>query len=302
MGVQFTFQESSALYQLLAERRTDIVLKTDCLGTILHASPAIARLGYRPWAAPAGPRLLDLIHPSDAPGVKAEHEAVIAGLHEGAWLEITAIDAGGCEHWYDLQMRRLTGDDGEIYGALCLMRCVEERRHFEEKLFAAEMSDPSTGLTNRRAFLAMLKHLLDQRIDASLAIFGIDHFKALNMQYGQSFGDEVVAAVAELVQTMVRRQDIVSRIAGGKLGVVLPGATPEQAGQICQRVVDNLAEASRVGNADRFALTASAGVAAIGETLDKTLRRAELALFMARAKGRNRLEMATTPISGKLLS
>jgi len=295
MGVKFTHQESSALYRLLAEHKTDIILKTDRQGFIQHASPAIERLGYAPPAMLIGPHLLDLVHASCAAAVRAEHEAVISGLREGTWLEITAVAAGGREHWYALQMHSLADDHGRIYGAVCLMRCVEERRVFEEKLFAAEMSDPLTGLTNRRAFITMLQHLVDERIGGSLAIFAIDHFKALNMQYGQSFGDEVVAVVAELVQTLVRAKDIVSRIGGGSLGVLLPGATAEQAGGICRRVVKTLSEVSRASSADSLALTASAGVTGIRSTLDKTIRRAELALFMARAKGRNRLELADPP-------
>jgi len=300
MGVQFTFEESSALYDLLAERRTDIVLKTDRLGMIQHASPAIERLGYQPSATP-GPHLLNLIHPSDATTVRMEHEAVVYGLREGAWLEISAVAADGRRHWYDLQMRKLVDADGLIYGALCLMRCATDRREFEERLFAAEMSDPLTGLTNRRAFVAMLNQLVEQRIDASLAILCIDHFKTFNMRYGQSFGDEVVAAFAELVQANVRGQDIVSRISGGSLGVLLPGATPDQAGEVCSRVLQRLAEASRLRTGG-CALTASVGVAAIGESFDKTMKRAELALFMAKAKGRNRLELAANRLPANLLA
>lgn len=300
MGVQFTIQESSALYHLLAEHKTDIVFKTDRLGIIQHASPGIARLGYPSSTAQSGPHLLNLVHPADATAVRVEHEAVIGGLREGAWLEVTAVAACGREHWYDLQMRKLVDEDAQVYGAVCLMRCAEERRMFQDRLFAAEMSDPLTGLANRRAFIAMLAHLVDERIDASLAIICIDHFRALNLQYGQSIGDEVVSAVADLARTLVRGKDIVSRIGGGSLGVLLPGATVEQAGVICRRVVESLAEASQMRRADRFALTASAGVAPVGESLDKTMKRAELALFMAKAKGRNRLELATHPVPGGL--
>ncbi|MDE2405945.1 MAG: GGDEF domain-containing protein [Sphingomonadales bacterium] len=302
MGVQFTLRESSALYALLAEHKTDIILKTDRQGYIEHASPGIERLGYRSPDMLIGPHIVDLVHPAHAAAVWAEHEAVIGGLREGAWLEITAVAASGRERWYALQMRSLADDHGRIYGAICLMRCREERRVFEDRLFAAEMSDPLTGLTNRRAFIAMLRHLVDERIDASLAILGIDHFRAMNMRHGQSFGDEVVAAVAELVQTVVRRQDIVSRIGGGSLGVLLPGATAEQAAGICRRVVDTLAELGRASRSDSFAITASAGVTAVGGTLDKTLKRAEMALFMARAKGCSRLELATSPDGGPLLA
>jgi GGDEF domain-containing protein len=87
------------------------------------------------------------------------------------------------------------------------MRSIDERRCLEEQLFTAAMTDPLTGLTNRQAFIAMLQHLVDQRIDGCLAVFDIDHFRAINMQYGQFAGDDVLVVFAELVRDMMRKQE-----------------------------------------------------------------------------------------------
>jgi diguanylate cyclase (GGDEF)-like protein len=151
------------------------------------------------------------------------------------------------------------------------------------------MTDPLTGLTNRQAFVAMLQHLVQANAGGCLAIFDIDHFKAINMQYGQSIGDEVLVSFAEFLRTLVRSDDIVSRIGGESLGVLLLKATPDQAETMCQRIIAALAEIGQFGR--RISVTASAGVARIHGSVDDTIRRAELALFLAKAKGRNRLEM-----------
>jgi diguanylate cyclase (GGDEF)-like protein len=159
------------------------------------------------------------------------------------------------------------------------------------------MTDPLTGLTNRRAFIAMLQHLVDERIEGCLALFAIDHLKAINMKYGQAMGDEVLVAFSDVLRSLVRSQDTISRIGGESLAVLLPQAAPKQAQAVCQRVIATLSEIRKKAGSSGFTTTASAGVARIGESLDDTLKRAEMALFFAKATGRNRLEMASEPFS-----
>lgn len=291
MAVKFSLKESSALYRLLAESTSDIILKTDGDGFIVHASPGIARLGLALPSMLIGPHILDLVHPSAVAAVKSEYEAAIAGRDDGAWVEFPALTTDKQQRWFALKLRCLSDDKGRVYGVLGIMRSIEERRYFEDKLFTATMTDPLTGLTNRQAFVAMLQHLVEKDVGGCLAIFDIDHFKTINMQYGQSVGDEVLVVFAELVRSMMRSEDIISRIGGESLGVLLPSATPDQAETICQRIVATLTEMRRAAGPEGLAITASAGVSRIATSLDDTIRRAELALFFAKAQGRNRLEM-----------
>lgn len=291
MGVTFSLKERSALFRLLAENTTDIILKTDCEGFIVHASPALERLGMALPGLLIGPHILDLVHPSCLDVVRAALDAAVSGQQSATWAEFLALTTDQRERWFEIQLRRLVDDSGAVYGALGIMRSVEERRVFEDKLFAATMTDPLTGLTNRRAFIAMLQHLVGKKVDGCLAIFDIDHFKAINMQHGQSVGDQVLVVFADLVRSLMRSDDIISRIGGESLGVLLPRATPDQAEAICKRIVTTLSERRREAGADNIAITASAGLARIATSLDDTIRRAELALFFAKAQGRNRLEI-----------
>lgn len=290
MKLKFTVGESSALYRLLTESTADVILKTDREGFIVHASPAIKQFGIAPPNMMSGPHLLDLVHPSFREAITAEHDAVIAGRQSGAWTEFLALVQGGGERWFEIQMRSLRDGQNRVYGALSIMRSTEEKRSYEEKLFVAAMTDQLTGLTNRQAFLSMLQHLIEQKAGGCLAIFDIDHFKAINMQYGHSVGDEVLVAFSDFLRTLLRSEDIISRIGGQSLGVLLR-ASPDQAETMCQRIITSLADiGQKVGGAE-FNLTASAGVSRIYGSVDDTIRRAELALFFAKAKGRNRLEM-----------
>lgn len=291
MEIKFTPRDTSVLYRLLAEDTTDIILKTDRKGYILHASPGIGRLGLPLTGQLIGHHLVDLVHPSFAAAIKSEHETAIAGRQGGRWIEVPAVTRTGEERWFEIQIRGLMDDDDRISGAISVMRSIEERRALEEQLFAAAMTDPLTGLTNRKAFIAMLQHLVDHGIGGCLALFDIDHFKTINMQYGQSVGDEVLVAFSDLLRAMMRSDDIVSRIGSESLGVLLPRAGPDQAEAICARVITALSEIRQTAGSNGLSITASAGVARIDGSLDDTFKRAELALFFAKAKGRNRLEM-----------
>ena len=100
----------------------------------------------------------------------------------------------------------------------------------------------------------------------------------------------MLVVFADLLLTMMRSSDIISRIGGGSIAVLLPRATPEHAHAICARVLDDLGEIRQITGSGSFALGASAGIAGIGGSPDNTIKRAELALFFAKSRGSNRLE------------
>lgn len=291
MDIELAAQEGAALYWLLHESRQDVVLRTDSAGIILDASPGAERLGLPPRAQLAGRNLCDIASPGSAPGVRAKLAAVLAGRNDPDWAEFAVRGGDGDEHWFEIQLRGLPGGEGGITGAVGVIRNIDERRRFERELFTAAMTDPLTGLTNRRAFVTMLGHLCAEGREGCLALFDVDHFKAINLRYGYGVGDEVLVVVADLVRALTRQQDIISRLDGPRIGVILPGATPDKAQAICARIVGTLSEVRQAGGTNGFSVTASAGAAPIRDTLDETIKRAELALAMAKARGRNRLEM-----------
>lgn len=291
MDMNFTVQESSALYGLLAETTSDIILKTDLAGHIAHASPALQRLGFPEPDMLVGLRLLDLVAPEARDEVGRAHDEALAGVGPGQWVEFPAVTTDERRCWFEIKIRALRDESGKAYGALSVMRSIDKRRDLEQQLFTATYTDPLTRLTNRAAFISMLEHMIEHGMDGCLALFSIDFFRTINMQYGQSTGDEVLVVFADLLREMLRAEDLISRIGSERFAVLLPRTTPEQADAICSRVIKTLADLRRKVGESRFAITASASVARIGVSLDSTIERAEMALFVAKAKGRNRLEM-----------
>jgi diguanylate cyclase (GGDEF)-like protein/PAS domain S-box-containing protein len=291
MGAMFTASERHALDQLLAENATDFILKTDRKGYILHASPSIERWGLPLPQSLIGSHIFHLAHPSGMEVIRSQHEAVINRRQEGHWTEFPALTATDQKRWFEIRMRPLVDDRQRAYGAVSIMRSTEERRSFEQKLFNAAMTDPLTGLTNRPAFVSMLRYLVNKRIDGWLGMFEIDHLKAINLRHGQATGDEVLVVFADFLRSLVRSDDIISRVSGETLGVLLPMATFHQAAGICERIIATLSKMGRAQGAHALSITASAGLSRIGGSLDETITRAELALFLAKAKGRNGLEI-----------
>lgn len=291
MGMNFTLQESSTLYGLLAETTSDVILKTDLAGNIVQASASLERLGFRVSNMLVGPRLLDLVAPEARADVERAHADAIAGVGQEHWIEFPAITTDDRQRWFEIRSRALRDDGGKVYGALSILRSIDQRRDLEQQLFAATYTDALTKLTNRAAFISMLEHMIDKGIEGCLAMFSIDFFRTINMKFGQNTGDEVLMVFSDLLREMLRAEDIISRIGSERFAVLLPRTTPEQAEAICSRVIKTLAELRQKVGESRFAITASASVARIGTNLDSTIERAEMALFVAKAKGRNRLEM-----------
>lgn len=291
MGMNFTPEESFALYELLAENTSDIILKTDCDGYISYASPALERSEIGLPRNLVGFHIRDLVDPSFSDAIAIEHDAVVQGRKRQSWIEFPAATRDRRDSWFELRMRRLVTQQNCVAGTINVMRSIQERISFEEKLFVAAMTDPLTGLANRTAFISMLQHLVDTTHDGAVAIVSIDYFRAMNMRHGQAFGDEVLVVFSELLRSLMRSDDIIARIGGESLAVLLPGASAVQAQAVCQRIISALAEIRGTIGPDGTPITASIGLARICSSLDETMTRAEMALFLAKAKGRNRLEI-----------
>lgn len=171
-----------------------------------------------------------------------------------------------------------------------------------QRLSELALTDPMTGLRNRRYFQARFDeaHRLARRDGKplSLAIIDVDRFKDVNDRYGHLAGDQVLRAVATTLRSVVRRGETLARIGGEEFAILLPGSDQRGAELVAERVRRAI-EAARVrvpGVAQPLSVTASVGVASSG-CLPEGAGRAALfgaadtALRAAKAHGRNRVEV-----------
>ncbi|WP_408591176.1 GGDEF domain-containing protein [Novosphingobium sp.] len=294
--------ETRAIARLLGENASEIVLRTDASGMITYASPAVAQHGRIKPEALLGASLPSLFNATKADDVARLHDLAIHGKSDGQWHEFRAgaalrgPDADG--GWFELRVHPLIDEAGGHHGAVAILRNIDERKTFEQRLAEAGLTDPLTGLANRRAFIAMLQHCLDgQAQDAPnvgcIAMFDLDHFKQINDQFGQEVGDRVLVLFAGLARAQVRGEDMVARVGGEMFGVLLPQASPEQAEAVCQRILSTFSDQARVVGNAIVRTSASGGVARMARSADAAMRAAEIALYTAKAKGRDRLELET---------
>jgi diguanylate cyclase (GGDEF)-like protein len=161
-----------------------------------------------------------------------------------------------------------------------------------QRLAELAATDGLTGLKNHRHFRETLPVLVSlatrQEIPLSVLMIDMDHFKAYNDTFGHPAGDEVLRALAALLSTEVRQQDVVARYGGEEFAVLLPGADEGSARLTGER----LRAAVESHPWPRRAVTVSIGAATLtpGEHDGQTLvDRADRALYEAKRRGRNRL-------------
>jgi diguanylate cyclase (GGDEF)-like protein len=163
------------------------------------------------------------------------------------------------------------------------------------------LQDPLTGLANRTALQQQLEHALarSQRNRQLLAVMliDLDGFKPINDRYGHAFGDRVLAQVAERLRYALRETDLPARLGGDEFVLVCETVlSPELATQLAQRVLEVLGEPMPVED-QAISLGASIGIAlSLGrEDATELIRRADAAMYRAKAAGRNRIELAPLP-------
>jgi two-component system cell cycle response regulator len=178
----------------------------------------------------------------------------------------------------------------ELPGPLRVVALVEEARRLA-------MTDPLTGLLNRRAFSdAMAREILRaQRHGHALSVLllDVDHFKSVNDTYGHEGGDHVLKGFAASVKNIARRSDQVGRWGGEEFVVGLAHAAEAGARVAAERLRRAIADTPfTLPDGKTLQVTASIGVAHItpGENLDAVLARADEAMYLAKSRGRNRVE------------
>ena len=158
-----------------------------------------------------------------------------------------------------------------------------------EELRRVALTDPLTGLPNRRAFFDTLAIQSASGEPACLAMIDIDHFKLVNDRLGHAAGDTVLCHFSDMARKSFRASDIVARIGGEEFAVILRGVTVEQACLVCQRLVDRLAATDIATDKGPVRVTISSGIAAIGSDGHAAMASADQALYRAKDAGRSRL-------------
>jgi two-component system chemotaxis response regulator CheY len=180
---------------------------------------------------------------------------------------------------------------------LRLQRALFELAAKNEILEKLALTDPLTGLANRRAFHQALESELS-RVSrhgrpASLLFLDLDHFKRVNDTHGHAAGDEVLAAFALVLKRGCRRGDLAARVGGEEFAVLLPTTGNVPAGLVAERI-RRTTESRPLGRTPAVPVTVSIGLTSTEGlpaplAMEELLRKADAALYRAKAEGRNRV-------------
>ncbi len=176
--------------------------------------------------------------------------------------------------------------------AMCLENALARERLKQDGL-----TDPLTGVSNRRLFERRFgeetERCMRRREPLACLLADIDHFKSINDDFGHAVGDEALRRVANALAGELRATDVLARYGGEEFVILLPDTDPEQALAVAERLRARVAAIDFVPLEGRVELSISLGLACLnpaepssgaGEDL---LRRADAALYQAKAAGRN---------------
>jgi diguanylate cyclase (GGDEF)-like protein len=182
--------------------------------------------------------------------------------------------------------------------AFILLAMAKERAELRHR--TAAMVDPLTGIANRRAFLhdaALLakRHASHPRPTAVLLI-DLDHFKSINDRFGHALGDSVLELFSDSARKTVRSTDLIGRLGGEEFASVLYDTSRDKAVAVADRMRETFAQRAQDVNGRPVCATVSIGIVHCdGPVLDvpALLAQADQALYCAKERGRNRVEVAS---------
>lgn len=169
---------------------------------------------------------------------------------------------------------------------------ISSLKQVESELRALTITDPLTGIHNRRYFLAQLDHELERcartQRPLSLIMLDLDHFKRINDSFGHDAGDRVLEELCRRIAGRLRRIDSFCRLGGEEFVVICPETDSGQALQLAE-TLRRLVEGAPFSGAGPVTISLGVSSARPGDSRESLLRRADQALYAAKGGGRNRV-------------
>lgn len=278
-------------YRAVADASADLILTLDGDDVVLAANRAS-------WAEldldPSGVALSTLAEQNTVMALAAQLLDTARATGEPSHLDDRPVDGGGRRRWYSGRAIHAGGgpDDGAMH---LVMSETTGRVLTEHELSTLALTDPLTGLANRRLAIDRLQHALDQVGRRSgmvvVAQLDIDHFKSINDLYGHAAGDAALCAIGRRLTALVRGADTAARLGGDEFLIIAEGL-PDAASaeQLISRLHHELG--GEVAFTERkFDIGVSLGYVIVFERsmdADEVLRRADAALYRSKSDGRNR--------------
>ncbi|MCL9661591.1 diguanylate cyclase [Paenibacillus hunanensis] len=284
--------ESQERFRFIAENMTDIITIFTMDRKIDYLSPSLATvLGYDIELVMTQPRFTTL-HPEDVPRFSSAFEAMFEGELMQAKVECRYRHIQGHYIWFEMNMSRVSHDNGEEY-VLVVGRDISERKIHEQQLNSLAYMDPLTGVPNRRYLMKQLeqdiKTACQHNTMVGVLYLDVDHFKQVNDTLGHEQGDQLLIQMVERITNELGPVDTIARIGGDEFVVVLPIMTDRnQIAWMAENVCHTLQQPWQLGKAC-MVTSSSIGISIYPNDSISTadlIRHADAALYEAKRAGK----------------
>lgn len=305
-AAQAALAEQTIFYRALTETMLDVVWVVDTKTLLFtYISPSVERLrGFTPEEI-MQTSVRDILPPDKRDKILAKIAQNRELFEQGQLtsdqfqtIEMLQPAKDGSAIWTEVVMHYVrNGVTGAV--ELCgVARDISDRKALQQELERRATLDCLTGVANRGHFLRLAQEECkrSQRYQhpLSLLILDLDHFKAVNDSFGHAVGDMALQAMVQTCLRELRNSDLMGRIGGEEFAILLPQTAFEQSLATAQRLRQQVALIELTTPAGQpIALTTSIGLSTFrhGETcVAAMMERADLALYQAKNKGRNRVE------------
>ncbi len=258
-------------------------------GTILNVNEALCAMLRRSRDDLIDHDMTEFVVASDPGWLELDHQLDPSATISG---EVELLDAAGSPIPTEFHARRI--DYSGRAATAVAVRDLTARRQAEAKLVHLARHDPLTRLANR----LLLSERLTQAIAAASRVQGrlavlcldLDRFKAVNDQFGHAAGDDLLIQVSQRLAAMMQPGDTVARMGGDEFAILVTAADPAASGaDLSQRIIESLSSPFTIMG-KQVVVGASVGIAlhpANGEDGLALLRSADIAMYRAKAEGRN---------------
>ena len=280
----------------------DAVITTDTNGLVEYLNPVAEALTGWSMTEAQGLPLRSLVEIVDERTRKLITDPIEMVLREeravemGAESVLVRRDRG--EIAVDESAAPIRDRSGRITGVVLVFRDVSQERQYAAKLSYQASHDALTGLINRREFELRLARALtsaaDQQRHHALMYLDLDQFKVVNDTCGHAAGDELMRQISAVLQGRLRERDTLARLGGDEFGLLLENCHAEDAARLAEDVRRTVANFPFIWQNRSFSVAVSIGVVNISDrafTLAEALSAADAACYMAKEKGRNRIQL-----------
>jgi len=264
----------------------------DLDGRCSRVNDALGRLlGYAPDQLNQM-QFSDFTHPDDIEADLAQFQQLLTGDGEGYQIEKRYFHCDGSIVHVLLSVSVVRDDDGLPLQFVSEIVDITERKAQQELDQHRALTDPLTGLLNRRGFDAAVEAALAapgrQPNGVGILAIDLDRFKPVNDQFGHAAGDALLIEAGQRVAGTVRSVDSVARLGGDEFAVLLAGCSHKQTGAAAARVVEALAAPYRLDDREVVAGASVGAIFTAAEITDfaKLLRQADEELYRAKDAGR----------------